>query len=99
MQQPETYDQLLTTIDQKQPPRQWPVLLKAVWWDARGNWEEAHHLVDSLSGNMSNRIHAYLHRKEGDEGNARYWYNRAGKPFPKESLDVEIKGILEDLNK
>jgi len=43
-------------------------------------------------------VHAYLHRKEGDEGNAAYWYSRAGKPFFEEPLDAEwlsiVKGLL-----
>ncbi len=99
MHKPESYDQLMAAMDQKEPPRQWPVLLRAIWWDVSGNWEEAHQLVDSLSGKKACRLHAYLHRKEGDEGNARYWYGRAGVAFPRESLEIEIKAIFEDLDK
>jgi hypothetical protein len=42
-------------------------------------------------------IHAYLHRKEGDDGNASYWYNRAGKIMPYVSLTEEWEGIVKDL--
>ena len=41
--------------------------------------------------------HAYLHRKEGDQGNAAYWYSRAGKPVCREPLDAEWLGIVRDL--
>jgi hypothetical protein len=39
----------------------------------------------------------YLHRKEGDQGNAAYWYNRAGKPVCREPLDAEWLGIVTAL--
>ena len=43
-------------------------------------------------------VNAYLHRKEGDQGNAAYWYRRAGKPVCREPLDAEwlsiVKGLL-----
>jgi hypothetical protein len=42
-------------------------------------------------------VHAYLHRKEGDEGNAAYWYGRAGKPACCQPLDTEWLGIAKDL--
>jgi len=42
-------------------------------------------------------VHAYLHRKEGDQGNAVYWYGRAGKPVCRELLDAEWLNIARDL--
>jgi len=42
-------------------------------------------------------VHAYLHRKEGDQGNAAYWYSRAGKPVCREPLDAEWLSIVRDL--
>jgi hypothetical protein len=39
----------------------------------------------------------YLHRKEGDQGNAAYWYNRAGKPVCREPLDAEGQSIAKAL--
>ena len=42
-------------------------------------------------------VHAYLHRKEGDKGNAAYWYSRAGKPICREPLDAEWLSIVRDL--
>jgi hypothetical protein len=42
-------------------------------------------------------VHAYLHRKEGDEGNAAYWYNRAGEPVCREPLDAKWQSIAISL--
>jgi hypothetical protein len=38
-------------------------------------------------------VHAYLHRVEGDLGNARYWYREAGKPSASGPLKVEWGAI------
>ena len=63
--------------------------LQALWWDAKGDWAKAHGCVDDEGGKDAARIHAYLHRKEGDQSNAGYWYGAAGvSPF-KGSLDAE----------
>jgi hypothetical protein len=42
-------------------------------------------------------VHAYLHRKECDQGNAAYWYSRAGKPVCGDSLDTEWLSIVREL--
>jgi hypothetical protein len=43
-------------------------------------------------------IHAYLHRKEPDIWNAKYWYNRCGKPYPGEmTFEAEATVILAEL--
>lgn len=56
--------------------------LRALWYDAQGDWDAAHGIVQALGGAPAARIHAYLHRKEGDEWNARYWHRQAGSAFP-----------------
>ena len=55
--------------------------LRALWEDARGNWNEAHSIVQDLHDPTGSWIHAHLHRKEGDLGNAGYWYRKAGQPI------------------
>lgn len=56
--------------------------LQALWWDARGEWAKAHACAQADPGPGGAAVHAYLHRKEPDLSNARYWYNRAGRvPF------------------
>src|SRR6478752_2991228 len=71
--------QFLATLDDRQPPGVSP-LLDALWFDARGQWDKAHALAQDIDGRDAALVHAYLHRKEGDLGNARYWYRQAGRP-------------------
>ncbi len=69
--------------------------LLALWYDGKGNWEKAHDQVDQLASKDAARIHAYLHRKEGDEWNAAYWYQRAGVPIYEGTLDAEWEELVE----
>ncbi len=77
------------------PPEGSSVYLSALWYDAKGNWDEAHRLIQDLSDKNASWIHAYLHRKEGDNANAGYWYNQAGKKSPQLSLEKEWEEILD----
>lgn len=70
--------------------------LLALWYDGNGDWKKAHDQVDQLSGKSAARIHAYLHRKEGDQWNAEYWYRRAGVEVFQGSLEQEWKILLRD---
>ncbi len=74
-----------------------PVTLQALWWDAKGDWARAHALVDELETPDGMAVHAYLHRKEGAEWNADYWYRRAGKGFYRPALDEEWEALVEGL--
>lgn len=69
--------------------------LKALWYDARGDWDKAHTIVQNLSTTAAAHIHAYLHRKEGDDSNAMYWYNRAGESFFEGSLTDEWQELVK----
>lgn len=71
--------------------------LLALWRDGRGHWEEAHHTVQDDATAEGAWVHAYLHRKEGDKSNARYWYDRAGQPVYSGSLADEWREIVEAL--
>ncbi len=71
--------------------------LVALWWAAKGNWEGAHQIVQTESDVSSAWVHAYLHRVEGDPGNAGYWYRQAGQPVAKGSLDTEWERIVSAL--
>ncbi len=57
---------------------------KALWHDLNGDWDTAHRIVQALDDPQANWIHAYLHRKEPDIWNAKYWYRRCGRPYPGE---------------
>ena len=71
--------------------------LKALWYDAKGDWTKAHQIVQDIDDEAAAWIHAYLHRKEGDIGNADYWYRRAGKERPAISLQHEWENIVKSL--
>ena len=68
---------------------------RALWYDLHGDWDTAHTIVQNMSDIHGMWIHAYLHRKEPDIWNAKYWYRRAGKPYPGAiDFDVEAAAIL-----
>ena len=71
--------------------------IKALWYDANGDWEKAHKLIQDINDTNAAWIHAYLHRKEGDISNADYWYSRAGKNRPSVSLAMEWEQIVNSL--
>lgn len=73
-----------------------PTLL-AMWYQAKGDWDAAHHLAQSQKGSSGSWVHAYLHRVEGDKGNAAHWYRIAGKPLCTSKLDDEWKEIVTAL--
>jgi len=56
--------------------------LKAMWYEKAGNWDKAHDLCNEIGGKRGDWVHAYLHRVEGDQWNAGYWYDRAGEKMP-----------------
>ncbi len=76
------------------PPPELSAELQALWHDARGDWQRAHGIVQDLDSREAAWVHAYLHRKEGDRSNARYWYARAGEPECHASLDEEWTALL-----
>jgi hypothetical protein len=71
--------------------------LSALWWAAKGNWDQAHKIAQDEETAESAWVHAYLHRVEGDSGNAGYWYRQAGKPVAKDSLETEWERITSAL--
>ena len=71
---------LTATLEQAQPPGGLSPLLQALWWDAKGNWRRAHAIAQEIETPDAAWVHAYLHRKEGDDWNAGYWYRRSGRP-------------------
>jgi hypothetical protein len=72
-----------------QPPAELSPALKALWWDAKGDWDKAHEYAQERDDAAGTRVHAYLHRKEGDQSNAGYWYRRAGVAPSILTLDEE----------
>ena len=72
--------------------------IRALWYDLNSDWDTAHSIVQQMSDVDAMWIHAYLHRKEPDIWNAKYWYRRAGKPYPGDiDYEEEAAEILTNL--
>ena len=71
-------------------------IIKALQLIQEDNWEAAHEIAQSKEGNPDHdRIHALLHRIEGDEWNAKYWYRRCNLPLPSVSIEEETELLLQ----
>lgn len=92
---PQNYADFENTLRQSHAPEYWPEALKALWHDAKGDWEASHDIAQDIQSTLGSWIHAYLHRKEGDRFNAGYWYRLAERPYPKATLNEELKEIVE----
>jgi hypothetical protein len=91
-----TIDEFRNTITSVSPPSVSPALI-ALWHDARGDWDAAHHVAQDVEDETGAWVHAYLHRKEGDLSNASYWYHRAHRPVQSGSLETEWAQIVTAL--
>jgi hypothetical protein len=85
------------TLQLPAPPENLPAPLAALWWDEKGDWARAHDLVDALETPEGMAVHAYLHRKEGEQWNADYWYRLAGRRFHRTKLADEWHALVEGL--
>lgn len=92
-----TLHEFKQSLSEDAPPQNLSIYLQALWYDAKSHWEKAHVLIQDINDENAAWIHAYLHRKEGDIGNAGYWYRRAGKNRPDFSLNDEWEQISNAL--
>jgi hypothetical protein len=92
-----TLQQFREALTSAEPPSALSGALVALWHDGRGDWQAAHKVAQDIDTPEGAWIHAYLHRKEGDAGNAAYWYRQAAKPVPSVPLDAEWDAIATAL--
>ncbi len=92
-----TVQELRASLSGAEPPEGLTAPVEALWWDAKGDWARAHGLVDELETAEGMAVHAYLHRKGGETGNADYWYERAGRRFYRAALAEEWAALVEGL--
>ena len=90
-------DAFRATVPLAEPPAGLSLALQTLWWDAKGDWPRAHECAQQDEGKTGALVHAYLHRKEGDLSNARYWYNWAGRAPATVSLDAEWEALVSEL--
>jgi hypothetical protein len=79
------------------PPTEFSAPLRALWYDAKGDWTQAHAQVDELETTDAMAVHAYLHRKEGAASNAEYWYRRSTTTHRRPTLEAEFSALLAAL--
>lgn len=89
------FNEFKASLKNEAPPVGIDKELKALWWDAKGNWDKAHRIVQVMTDTHSAWVHAYLHRKEGDLSKASFWYTNAGRKMPETSLEVEWEQIAK----
>jgi hypothetical protein len=94
-----TRTEFSSTLDQPLPPEGLTVFLQALWYEAKGDWHKAHHLVQDEENSSGAWVHAYLHRKEGDASNAAFWYRRANKKMPHVPLQQEWEDLADEFLK
>jgi hypothetical protein len=85
------------SLEADAPPAGLSPAMQALWWDAKQAWGKAHDCAQQDEGRDAAWVHAYLHRKEGDRGNALYWYGRARRPACEGSLPEEWTEIATAL--
>lgn len=86
-----------SVANREEPPEGVEQALQALWWEKKGDWARAHNLSQGDSGRNGDWVHAYLHRVEGDTGNASYWYSRSEKPFSDGDVKAEWDAIATEL--
>lgn len=87
----------LDSLEQPAPPARVTGLLAAVWHGLRGEWDAAHEIAQDDHTANGAWVHAWLHRIEGDLGNAGYWYRRAGQPRADDDVRREGERIARSL--
>ena len=73
----DSIDAFILSLDGQAPPPFATTMLRAVWHGLRGDWDTAHEFAQAQDDAEGAWVHAWLHRIEGDLGNAAYWYRRA----------------------
>jgi hypothetical protein len=91
------YDEFKRSMERDYPLSSLPETLTALWYDGKGDWERSHEIAQDIHSKEGAWVHAYLHRKEGDLGNAAYWYNKAERAVSKSSLENEWDEIVREL--
>lgn len=91
------FEDFRNSLKHEKPPAGLSPVLLSLWHDGKGDWDGSHNIAQDIHTNDGSWIHAYLHRKEGDPGNAAYWYRKAGKPVAAGSLEKEWENMVKAL--
>ena len=86
-----------SSLPEPAPPPGLSLALQGLWWDGKGDWDRAHRCAQEQDDAVGAIVHAYLHRKEGDLSNARYWYAHAGRAPATGTLEAEWSALVDEL--
>ncbi len=86
----------VNSLSESAPPVDLFPALRALWFDRNGAWDRAHEEIQHEHDLRSAATHAYLHRKEGDLWNARYWYKLAQRKEFLGPLEVEWESLVRE---
>ena len=89
------YNKFIELTDQETPPDDLDGVHLAIWYIMKDNWDMTHNITQDINTEMASWIHAYLHRWEGDIGNAHYWYRSVSKDPYTGSLKTELSDIIK----
>jgi len=92
-----TFEEFSRSLQENTPPDTVDAVLQALWHAGSGDWDRAHRGVQAIAGADAAWVHAWLHRQEGDDWNADYWYRRAGRSRSPLSLEEEWSAIARAL--
>ena len=87
--------QFKKSLESATPPAKISQYLLSLWYEGKDNWDQAHRIAQDITTPDGSWLHAYLHRKEGDQFNASYWYARAGRNKPAIPLDEEWLDLVK----
>ena len=91
------YSKFIKLTERPQPPAKLSGIHLAIWYILKDDWNMAHKTVQDLNTENACWIHAYLHRLEGDLGNANYWYRQVYKDLTTQSLELELNDIIRSV--
>jgi hypothetical protein len=89
-----TEEEFRASLARPLPPEGVSLAVAGLWWDAKGDWARAHECAQAQDDAAGAALHAYLHRKEPDLANARYWYGVAGRRMPSGDFAAEWDDLL-----
>jgi hypothetical protein len=93
----QAFDAFVASLVRDAPPATATPMLRAIWHGLRGDWHAAHELAQAHDDADGAWVHAWLHRIEGDLGNADYWYRRAHRPSRRDDTRAEGLAIARAL--
>ena len=91
------YNDFIKLPEKQKPSEKLSGIHLAIWYILKDNWDLAHKTVQKLNTPVACRLHAYLHRVEGDLGNSDYWYGRASMEPTTASLETELSDIIKSV--